>query len=175
MLCDVLLNLCDSHIISNSWRALKGPEHLISLLCKGSRHNFLHCISQAGSTPSLCMQELPTWKPKSHTWLSLQQCSSVKDPNLELLGQRLLFAGFGGAHHREDVILKQGFVEKSWARSWLMCGLQHEQSYQKLLVNQNTEGFSCCSVIHISQMMYGPVTFSKWHGNQNSPVNYNYS
>lgn len=82
-----------------------------------------------------------------------------------------------GAHHREGVSLEQGSIRKSWAHSQLMFVLQHEQSYQKLQVklHQNTEGFSCWSAIHISQMTYGPASVSKWTGNQNSPVSYNYS
>lgn len=94
--------------------------------------------------------------------ISLWHCRPLwRDTNLELFRQGLPFAGCVSACHREEVSLKQDFVGKSWAHSWLMCALQHEQSYQKLLVrlDKKLEELVCWSVIHFSQMMYGPETF----------------
>jgi len=67
------------------------------------------------------------------------------------------------AYDRGQVSLKQDFIGKSWAHSWLLCALQQELSYQKLPVglDQKIEGFACWSVIHFSQMMCDPETFSK--------------
>lgn len=72
-----------------------------------------------------------------------------------------MFAGCARAWYREEVSLEQDFIGKSWAHSWLMYALQCEQSYQKPLVRleQKIERFACWSVIHFSQMMYGPETF----------------
>ena len=154
--------------VGSSRRALKGPDHLISFLCEGSGHKPWYYIS-------LYMRQLSTWKSKS--WdltLPLQHCvPQWRDPNLELFGQGLLFAGRVRACRREEVSLEQDFIGKSWDHSWLMYALQHEQSYQKLLVrlDQKIEGFACWSVIHFFQMTYGLKTFSKRNGNQNSPMN----
>lgn len=108
--------------VGSSWRALKGPDHLISLVCEGSGHKSHHYISLAGSTPCLCVRQLSTWKSKAGIWLFL--CSTVflseGTQTLSYLGRDCCSLCVR-ACHREEVRLEQDFIEEVGSLMAYVC------------------------------------------------------